>query len=43
MGLTIAQKILGRATGNPSPKPGDILIATVDVVMISEALGPKLF
>jgi 3-isopropylmalate/(R)-2-methylmalate dehydratase large subunit len=43
MGLTIVQQILSRATGNPMPRPGDILIATVDVVMISEALGPKFF
>lgn len=41
MTLTLVQKILSRATGNPLPKPGDRLVVKVDVVMISEALGPK--
>lgn len=43
MCLTMAQKILKTATGNPSPKPGDILMAKVSAVMISEAVGPVFF
>jgi len=43
MGLTMAQKILKKATGDPLVKPGNILTADVAAVMISEALGPKFF
>jgi 3-isopropylmalate/(R)-2-methylmalate dehydratase large subunit len=43
MGRTIAQKILKSASGDPHVAPGDILIAEVSALMISEALGPKFF
>jgi 3-isopropylmalate/(R)-2-methylmalate dehydratase large subunit len=43
MGLTIVQKILRRFTGDDAPKVGDLLVAEVSAVMISEALGPKFF
>ena len=43
MGLTLIQKILSKATGKKSPQPGEILIARVDIVMVSEAVGPKFF
>jgi 3-isopropylmalate/(R)-2-methylmalate dehydratase large subunit len=43
MPLTLVQKILRRTTKNPHPRPGDISIANVSAVMISEALGPKFF
>jgi 3-isopropylmalate/(R)-2-methylmalate dehydratase large subunit len=43
MGLTLVQKILHRFSGTEPPKPGDLLVAEVSAVMISEALGPKFF
>ncbi len=43
MGLTMAQKILKASTGDKLVAPGDILIAEVSAVMISEALGPNFF
>lgn len=43
MGLTIVQKILGRFSGTASPRVGDLVVAEVSAVMISEALGPKFF
>ena len=43
MGLTMVQKILRQSTGMDIPNPGDILVAKVSAVMISEGLGPKFF
>ncbi len=43
MALTMVQKILKTATRNTLPKPGDILMADVSAVMISEAVGPIFF
>lgn len=34
MAHTLVQKILSRSTESPEPKPGEILVARVDVVMI---------
>ena len=36
MGMTIVEKILARATGNKSVKPGDVLEPAVDVAMSHE-------
>jgi len=43
MALTLVQKILRQAAEKLIPKPGDILVARVSAVMISEGLGPKFF
>lgn len=43
MGQTIVQKILSHHTGTVRPRIGDLVVADVSAVMISEALGPKFF
>ena len=40
MGLTIAEKILARASGKKSVKPGQYVTATVDLAMVHDSMGP---
>src|SRR4030067_2239654 len=40
MGLTIAEKILARASGKNSVKPGQYVTATVDLAMVHDSMGP---
>ncbi|RLI26986.1 MAG: 3-isopropylmalate dehydratase large subunit [Candidatus Hecatellales archaeon] len=39
-GRTIAEKILARASGQPSVEPGDFVEAEVDLVMVNDITGP---
>jgi 3-isopropylmalate/(R)-2-methylmalate dehydratase large subunit len=39
MGMTISEKILASHSGNKKVKPGDIINAKVDRVMVHEMLG----
>jgi homoaconitase/3-isopropylmalate dehydratase large subunit len=43
MGLNLVEKILSNASGIKNPVPGDVVIADLSAVMISEALGPIFF
>lgn len=40
MGLTIAEKILARASGRVEVSPGEIVVAKVDVAMVHDFTGP---
>jgi len=42
MGMTLAQKILARASGRNEVKPGEYVMANVDLVMVHDAWGPIL-
>ncbi|MED2974100.1 3-isopropylmalate dehydratase large subunit [Fictibacillus sp. B-59209] len=42
MGMTIAEKILAKASGQSEVKAGDIVWANVDVAMMHDLLGPRL-
>jgi 3-isopropylmalate/(R)-2-methylmalate dehydratase large subunit len=43
MPLNLIQMIIGRASGEKEPLPGQVHVVSVDAVMISEALGPPFF
>lgn len=43
MGMTLAQKILARASGKSRVTVGEIITANVDVAMAHDALGPLAF
>jgi 3-isopropylmalate/(R)-2-methylmalate dehydratase large subunit len=40
MGMTITEKILARASDKKSVKPDDVVIATIDKVMVHDVSGP---
>ena len=40
MGMTITEKILVRASDKKSVKPDDVVIATIDKVMVHDVSGP---
>lgn len=42
MGKTIAEKIIARASGEKSVKPGDIVWVNVDRAMMDDILGPRI-
>ena len=42
MGMTISEKILARASGQPSARAGDIVWAKVDKAMMDDILGPRV-
>ena len=42
MGMTITEKILARAAGRESVKPGEILWCRVDKAMMDDILGPRV-
>lgn len=42
MGMTITEKILARAAGKESVKPGEILWCKVDQAMLDDILGPRV-
>ena len=42
MGMTISEKILARASGQPSVKAGEIVWARVDKAMMDDILGPRV-
>lgn len=41
MGMTLAEKILARASGRASVQPGDIITAKVDLAMMHDSGGPR--
>ncbi|MCL6448122.1 MAG: 3-isopropylmalate dehydratase large subunit [Armatimonadetes bacterium] len=41
MGQTVAEKILARASGRADVKPGEIIWAKVDLVMMNDSGGPR--
>ncbi len=41
MGMTIAQKIIARASGNDTATPGEILWVDVDLAMMHDSSGPR--
>lgn len=41
MSMTLAEKILARASGREAVKPGDIITATVDLAMMHDSGGPR--
>lgn len=41
MAMTLAEKLLARASGRPSVAPGDILTCAVDLAMIHDSGGPR--
>lgn len=43
MGMTITEKILARASGNETVKPGQIVNAKIDFAMTQDASGPMAF
>ncbi len=43
MGMTLAQKVLARASGKPKVEVGEIVTASVDVAMTHDAMGPLAF
>ncbi len=42
MGMTIAEKLLARASGQVKVQPGDIVWVDVDVAMMDDVLGPRI-
>ncbi len=42
MGMTMAEKLLARASGKVAVQPGDIIWANVDVAMMDDVLGPRI-
>lgn len=42
MGMTLAEKILARASGKESVSAGDIVVAKVDCAMMDDILGPRI-
>jgi len=40
MGMTMAEKILAKASGNKSVSPGDIVMAKIDTAMVHDITGP---
>lgn len=42
MGMTMAEKILARASGKTWVKPGDFVWANVDAAMMDDLLGPRV-
>jgi 3-isopropylmalate/(R)-2-methylmalate dehydratase large subunit len=42
MGMTMAEKIIARASGKSSVKPGDFVWANVDTAMMDDLLGPRV-
>lgn len=42
MGMTMAEKIIARAAGKSSVKPGDFVWAEVDTAMMDDLLGPRV-
>ncbi|HHY35816.1 MAG TPA: 3-isopropylmalate dehydratase large subunit [Firmicutes bacterium] len=43
MGMTLTEKILAKAAGRSSVKPGDIVEASIDLAMLHDALGSLTF
>ncbi|MEQ9361668.1 MAG: 3-isopropylmalate dehydratase large subunit, partial [Rhodospirillales bacterium] len=41
MGQTISEKILARASGKETVKPGDIVTCNVDLAMVHDSSGPR--
>src|SRR3954449_11518313 len=41
MAMTLAEKLLARASGQPRVSPGDILTCAVDLAMIHDSGGPR--
>lgn len=41
MGLTLAQKIIGRAAGRAGPSPGEIVTCAVDLALLLDSGGPR--
>ena len=41
MGQTISEKILARASGQETVKPGDIVTCQVDLAMVHDSSGPR--
>jgi 3-isopropylmalate/(R)-2-methylmalate dehydratase large subunit len=41
MGLTLAEKIIAKAAGRDSVRPGEIVTCTVDLAMIHDSGGPR--
>ncbi|MCX7780262.1 MAG: 3-isopropylmalate dehydratase large subunit [Negativicutes bacterium] len=42
MGMTMAEKIIARASGKSTVKPGDFVWANVDTAMMDDLLGPRV-
>lgn len=42
MGKTIAEKIIAKASGAKSVKPGEIVWVNVDRAMMDDILGPRI-
>ncbi|MDF2876879.1 MAG: 3-isopropylmalate dehydratase large subunit, partial [Sporomusa sp.] len=42
MGMTMAEKIIARASGKSTVKPGDFVWANVDIAMMDDLLGPRV-
>ncbi len=40
MGATVAQKILARASGKEAVKPGEYVMANLDLAMVHDSMGP---
>jgi 3-isopropylmalate/(R)-2-methylmalate dehydratase large subunit len=41
MGATLAEKIIAKAAGRPSVRPGEVVICKVDLAMIHDSGGPR--
>ncbi len=42
MGMTLSEKIIARAAGKDSVKPGDIVTCAVDLAMMHDSSGPRM-
>jgi 3-isopropylmalate/(R)-2-methylmalate dehydratase large subunit len=40
MGATLSEKVLARASGKDAVKPGDYVMATIDLAMVHDSMGP---
>lgn len=43
MGLNLAEKLIARAAGKDSVRPGETVTASVDLAMMHDSSGPRRF